>query len=154
MQGTLVPPLVQKDPTSVGATKPMQQNSWTCVQQLLKPTLWPPDVKNWLTGKDHDAGKDWRWKEKGMTEDKMVGWHHQFNGHGFGWTLEVGDRQGGLACFSPWGCKESKTTEQLKTTELKWRFLMLGVCSLQLVVIFLCSNTCFPQQKKKKSYIS
>ena len=46
------------------------------------PTHWPPDVKNWLIGKDPDAGKDWRW-EKGMTEDEMVGWHHGLNGHEF-----------------------------------------------------------------------
>ena len=45
--------------------------------------LWPPDAKNWLTGKDRDAGKDWRQEEKRMTEDEMVGWHHQFNGHEF-----------------------------------------------------------------------
>ena len=42
---------------------------------------WPPDVKSRLIGKDPDAEKDWRWEEKGMTEDEMVGWHHQFNGH-------------------------------------------------------------------------
>ena len=47
------------------------------------PTLWPPDEKNWLIGKDPDAGKDWRWEEKGTREDEMVGWHHQFNGHEF-----------------------------------------------------------------------
>ena len=47
------------------------------------PILWPPDVKNWLIGKDPDAGKDWRWEEKGMTEDEMVGWHHWLNGHEF-----------------------------------------------------------------------
>ena len=47
------------------------------------PILWPPDAKNWLIGKDPDAGKDWR-QEKGMTEDDMVGWHHQLNGHEFG----------------------------------------------------------------------
>ena len=45
--------------------------------------LWPPDVKNQLIGKDPDAGKDWRWEEKGTTEDEMVGWHHQLNGHEF-----------------------------------------------------------------------
>ena len=45
------------------------------------PILWPPDVKNWLIGKDPDAGKDWRWKEKGTTEDGMVGWHHWLNGY-------------------------------------------------------------------------
>ena len=48
-----------------------------------------------------------------MTEDEMVGWHHRHNGHGFGWTLGVGDGQGGLACGSSWGCKELDTTEQM-----------------------------------------
>ena len=48
-------------------------------------------AKSWLIWKDPDARKDWRQEEKGTTEDKMVGWHHQFNGHGFGWTLGVGD---------------------------------------------------------------
>ena len=43
--------------------------------------LWPPDVKNWLIGKDPDAGKDWMQKEKGTTEDEMVGWYHRPNGH-------------------------------------------------------------------------
>ena len=47
------------------------------------PILWPPDAKNWLTGKDPGAGKDWRWEEKGTTEDEMVGWHHRLNGHEF-----------------------------------------------------------------------
>ena len=47
------------------------------------PTLWPPDVKNWLIGKDPDAGKDWRWEEKWKTEDEMVGWHHWLKGHEF-----------------------------------------------------------------------
>ena len=45
--------------------------------------LWPPDVKSWLIWKDPDSGKDWRWEEKGMTEDEMVGWHHRLNGHEF-----------------------------------------------------------------------
>ena len=45
--------------------------------------FWPPDVKSWLIWKDPDAGKDWRKEEKGMTEDEMVGWHHQLNGHEF-----------------------------------------------------------------------
>ena len=47
------------------------------------PILWPPDAKKWLIWKDPDAGKDWRWEEKGMTENEMVGWHHQLNGHEF-----------------------------------------------------------------------
>ena len=48
-----------------------------------------------------------------MTEDEMVGWHHRLNGRGFGWTLVVGDGQGGLACCGSWGRKESDATEQL-----------------------------------------
>ena len=79
------------------------------------PILWPTDVKNWLIGKDPEAGKDWRW-EKGTTEDEMVGWYHWLDGHGFGWTLEVGDGQGSLAYCSSWGHKESDTTEWLNWT--------------------------------------
>ena len=82
------------------------------------PILWPPHATSWLTGKDPDAGKDWGQEEKGMTEDKMVGWHRWLNGHGFGWTLGVGDGQGGLACCSSWGRKESDMTEQLNWPEL------------------------------------
>ena len=72
----------------------------------------PPDLESWLIWKDPDAGKDWR-QEKGTIEDEMVGWHHQHNGHGFGWTSGVGDGQGGLACCGSWGRKESDTTERL-----------------------------------------
>ena len=53
-----------------------------------------------------------------MTEDEMVGWHHCHNGHGFGWTLGVGNGQVGLACCESWGRKESDTTEWLNWTEL------------------------------------
>ena len=53
-----------------------------------------------------ESGKDWGQEEKGVTEDKMVGWPHRLNGHGFGWTLGVGDGQGGLVCWGSWGCKE------------------------------------------------
>ena len=77
------------------------------------PILWPPDVKNWPTGKDLDAGKDWRQEEKGMTEDEMVGWHYWLNGHEFEQTLGSGDGQGSLACCSPWGRKESDRTDRL-----------------------------------------
>ena len=69
-------------------------------------------TKSWLLGKDPDAGKDWRQEEKGTTEDEMVGWHH--------WLMslsKVGEGQGGLACCSPWGCKESDTTEWLNWTD-------------------------------------
>ena len=80
------------------------------------PILWPSHAKSWLIGKDSDAGRDWGREEKGTTEDEMAGWHHWLNGHGFGWTLGVGDGQGGLACCNSWGHKESDTTERLNWT--------------------------------------
>ena len=80
--------------------------------------LWPPDAKSWLIGKDPDAGKDWGQKEKGMTEDEMVGCHHRHNGREFEWTPGVGDGQGGLACCGSWDHKESDTTEPLNWTQL------------------------------------
>ena len=87
------------------------------------PTLWPPDVKNWLLGKDPDAGKDWR-QEKGITEDKMIGWHHQLDGHEFEQTLGDSERQGSLMCCSPWSHKELDTTEQLNNSPIQWGSLM------------------------------
>ena len=75
------------------------------------PILWPPDAKNWLIGKDPDAGKESRQEEKEMTEDEMVRWHHQLYGHEFEQAPGVGDRQGSLACCSPWGHNESDITE-------------------------------------------
>ena len=90
------------------------------------PILWPPDVKSQLFGKDLGAGKDWRQEEKGTTEDEMVGWHHQFNGQEFEQALGVGDGQGSLVCCSPWGFKESDTTEQLRwLTSLQNRYYYL-----------------------------
>ena len=69
------------------------------------PILWPPDVKNWLIGKGHGAGKDWRQKEKGMTEDEMVGLHHWLDGHEFGWTSGVGDGQKQMSPVQFWHWK-------------------------------------------------
>ena len=72
------------------------------------PILWPPDAKNWLVGKDPDVGKDWRWEEKGMTEDEMVGWHHWLDGHEFSklWEL-VMDRE--ALCVAVHGVAKSQT---------------------------------------------
>ena len=89
--------------TSIG----MQINNWTII-----------NILSWLIWKDPDAGKDWWQKEKGATEDEMVGWHHWLNGHGFGWTLGVGDGQGSLVCCGSWGYKELDMAEQLNWTEL------------------------------------
>ena len=93
---------------------------------------WPPDEQNWLTGKDTDAGKDLRQEEKGTTEEEMVGWHHWLHGHEFEQAPGVGDGQESQICCSPWGCKESDTTEQLNWTE--HRFLRL--CSI-FSILFL-----------------
>ena len=73
------------------------------------PILWSPDAKNQLTGK-YDAGKDWGQEEKGATEDQMIGWHHQLNGHEFEQTPGDSEGQRSLACCSPWGRKELNTT--------------------------------------------
>ena len=81
------------------------------------PILWLPYMNNWLIWKDYDAGKDWRQEEKGMTEDEMVGWHHQLNGYKFEQALGVGDGQASLACCSLWVCKESDPTEPLNWTD-------------------------------------
>ena len=70
------------------------------------PILWPPDAKTRLIRKDCDAGKDWEHEENGATEDEMVGWHHQFNGHEFEQAPRNGEGQGSLVCCSPWGHKE------------------------------------------------
>ena len=97
--------------------------------------FWPPGVKNWLTGKDPDAGKDWRQQEKGMTEDEMVGWHHRLNGYECEQAPGVGDGQGSLSwtslmdrkCYSPWDWKELDQTKQLNwlTDPAKLRQLIL-----------------------------
>ena len=77
------------------------------------------DVKNWLIEKDPDAGKSWRQEEKGMTEDERVGWHYQLHGHEFEQALRVGEVQGSLGCFSPWGRKDLDTTEWLNWNETR-----------------------------------
>ena len=108
------------------------------------PILWPLDGKNWLIWKDPDAGKDWRREEKGPTEDEKAGWHHWLNGHEFEWTLGVGEGQGGLVCFPPWGRKGSDTTERLN-----WRKRTFQ--GLPLVHIHQHSNSVL---KKKQKYLA
>ena len=81
------------------------------------PIFWPPDVKNWLTGKDLDAGKGSRQEEKGMTEDEMARWYHWLDGHEFEQAVGVGDGQGRLVCCSPSSHKELDMTDWLNWTE-------------------------------------
>ena len=72
------------DSKEIKPVHPKGNQSWIFTDaEAETPILWPPDAKNWLIGKYPDAGKDWRLEEKGMTEDEMVGWHHQLNGHEF-----------------------------------------------------------------------
>ena len=101
--------------------------SWVCTGgsdvEAETPILWPPRGKSWLIWKDPDAGKDWGQLEEGMTKDEMVGWHHQLNGHEFGCAPGVDVGQGGLACCSSWGSKESDMTERLNWTELTGNIL-------------------------------
>ena len=113
MEKILESPLNYKE---IKPVNPKENQSWIFIgrtdAEAEAPILWLPDVKNWLTRKDPDAGKDWR-QEKNTAEDKMIGWHHQFNGHEFEQAPGVGDGQGSLVCCSPWGHKESDTTELL-----------------------------------------
>ena len=117
LEKTLESPLDSKE---IQPVHPKGYQSWIFTgrtdAETEDPTLWPPDAKNWLIWKDPDAGKDWRQEEKGTTEDEMVRWHHQLDGHEFEQALEVGDGQGSLACCSPWGHKELDTTERLSWT--------------------------------------
>ena len=111
LEKTLESPLDSKE---IQPVHPKGNQSWIFIGRTDAgtevPILWPPDGKNWLIGNDPDAGKDWRQEEKGMTEDKMVGWHHWLEGHESEQAPGVGDGQGGLACCSPWGRKELDTT--------------------------------------------
>ena len=117
LEKTLKSPLDCKE---IKPVNPKASQSWIFTgrtnAEVEAPIFWPPEAKDWLTGKDRDAGKDWG-QEKGMTENEMVGWHHQLDGHEFEQTSGVGDGRGSLACCSPWGCIESDTTEQLNWTK-------------------------------------
>ena len=101
LEKTLESPLDCKE---IKPVHPKGNQSWIFIGrtdvEAETPILWPPDVKNWVIGKDPDAGKDWRQEVKGTTEDEMVEWHHR---HEFEQALGVGDGQRSLACCSPWG---------------------------------------------------
>ena len=114
LEKTLESPLDCKE---VQPVHPKGVQSWVFIARTdakaETPIFWPPHAKSWLIGKDPDARRHWGQEEKGTTEDEMAGWHHQLNGHESGWTLGVGDGQGGLVCCDSWGHEELNTTERL-----------------------------------------
>ena len=113
---------------------PKGNQSWILIEktdaEAETPILWPPDAKNWVLGKDADAGNDWRQEDKGTTEDEMVGWHHRLNEHEFEQALGIADGQGSLTCYSPRGRKESDNWE----TELTY---WLPHCLIYLIYFWL-----------------
>ena len=110
------------------------------------PTHRMPDVKNWLIWKDPDGGKDLRQEEKGMTEDEMVGWHHRLDGNEFEWGPGVSNWLGSLACWSPWGHKESDMTVQL--TWLMYILLRyMNICKK-------ISNEAYPNMSEKTLHLA
>ena len=114
LKKTLENPLDCKE---IQPVHPKGNLSWMFIQEglMLKLKLWYFG-QNWLLGKDPDAGKDWQQEEKGMTEDEMVGWHHQLDGNEFEQVPGAVDGQGGLACCSPWG----RSIRHDWVTELNW----------------------------------
>ena len=122
---TLASPL---DCKKIQPLNPKGNQSWVIIgstdAEAETPILWLPEVKDWLIGKDPDAGKDWRQEEKGTTEDEMAGWHHQLNEHEFEQAVRVGDGQGSLASWSSLG---HNATGRLNWTEL-YRPLYANLC--------------------------
>ena len=118
LEKTLESPLDCKE---IHPVHPKGDQSWIFIgrtdAEAETPILWPPGAKNWLIGKDPDAGKDLGQEEKVTTEDEMDGWHYRFDGHEFEQALAFGDVQGSLACCTSWGPKESDMTEQVYWTE-------------------------------------
>ena len=118
LEKTLESPLDSKE---IKPVHPKGNQSWIFIgrtdAEAEAPILWPPDARSWLIGKDPDAGKDWRQKEKVTTEDEMVGWHHWLNGHEFEETPGGSEGPGSLVCCSPWVHKESWLSDW---TELNW----------------------------------
>ena len=122
LEKTLESPLDCKE---IQLVHPKGNQSWIFIEttdaKAETPIFWPPDVKNWLIGKDPVAGKDWRQEEKGTTEDEMVGWHHWLDAHEFEQAPGVDDGQESLVYCSPWGRKEADVTDLLNWTERRYR---------------------------------
>ena len=110
MEKALESPLDCKE---IKPVNPKGNQSWIFIgrtdAEAETPVLWPPDGKSWHSGKDLDAGKDWRWEEKGMTEDEMVGWRCWLNAHEFKQISRDSEGQGSPVCCSPGACKKLDT---------------------------------------------
>ena len=102
------------DSMDIKPVNPKGNHSWIFIEKTdaaaEAPIPGPPDVNSWLTGKDPDAGKDWRQEEKGTTEDEMAGWHHWLNEHELEQILRDGGGQESLVFRGPWGHKEADMT--------------------------------------------
>ena len=113
LEKTLESPLDNKENRPVS---PKVNQLWIFIErtdaEAEVPILWPLDAKSRLIGKDPGAGEDWGQKEKGATEDEMVRWHHQLNGHVFEQILGDSEGEGSLVCCSSWGCSQTWTTQQ------------------------------------------
>ena len=123
LEKTLESPLDFKE---IQQVQPKGNQSWVFTgrtdAEAETSILWPPDVQNWLVGKDPDAGKYWKQQEKRTTEDEKVEWHHWLNGLEFEQALGVGDGQRSLVCCSPWGRKESDMVEPLNWATFRQLF--------------------------------
>ena len=111
------------DHKEIQPVHPKENQSWILIgrtdAEAEAQILWPPDAKSWLIRKDSNAWKGWRQEEKGMTEDKVIGCHHQLNGHEFEQAPGDGEGQGSLECYNPWGRKELDMTEQLNNKKFE-----------------------------------
>ena len=131
LEKTLESPLDCKE---IKPVNPKGNQSWIFIgrtdAEAEAQMLWPPDVKNWLIGKEPDAGKDWRQEEKKETEDEIIRWHHWFSGHEFEQVPGVSDGQDTLVRCSPLGHKVLDTTKQLNWVELKLLLTRIVACRL------------------------
>ena len=122
--------LIFLDCKEIQPVNPEGNQSWIFIgrtdAEVSAPILWPPDAKNWLTGKGPESGKDWRWEKKGTTEDEMVGWHHWLDRHESEQAPEVGDGQGSVACLQVMGFQRVGHNQ---VTELNWYSSHAPLCS-------------------------
>jgi len=120
LEKTLESPLDSKQIKSVNLKG---NQTWVLIRRTdaerEAPILWSPAMNSQLIGKDLNAGRDWRQKEKRGTEDGMAGWHHWCNGHKLGQTPGDGEGQRGLACCSPWGHEESDMSGEEPTWQCR-----------------------------------